>query len=179
MYLLFNGTTDEINNSNCFIRCNCPFILESEGGYMTINELMERNRINAAEPGIPRSDYASWQEDGILPDIEGEKIIYKCVPFYTVDASVLTYNTQKSFTRNAVAGNSCILRCCTTIPYKIFYDLLCILGYNGIAEFFWGYKATRITFQSHKYYSIDPSKYRAKQGCLDPKYATPALIEDI
>ncbi|EAY14758.1 hypothetical protein TVAG_038660 [Trichomonas vaginalis G3] len=80
---------------------------------------------------------------------------------------------------HAVAGNSCVFRCFLTTPYKIFYYLLCIIGYNGISNFIWKYNATRITFISHKVYSRDPKAYRAKYGCLDPNFANQALTNDI
>ena len=87
---------------------------------MTINELIDRNRTNAAEPDFPRNNYASWQEDGVLPEIEGAKIIYKCTPTYKLDVLDFSYRNPNNFTMHAVAGNSCVFRCFLTTPYKIF-----------------------------------------------------------
>lgn len=134
--------------------------------------------------------FGSWQETAPREKITKEKVIYKCNPHYkykenmreeleradaAITASVKGVSgLARSFdvfdfsgmTKRAIYGDNCVFNVFPTCCYRFFYEILFILGYNGISDFFWNLNAQRIVFKSMKEMSMDDS-LRAKFGERD------------
>ncbi|EAX98505.1 hypothetical protein TVAG_354430 [Trichomonas vaginalis G3] len=136
--------------------------------------------------------YCTWQEDGDRQPLKGEKVIYTCIPVIDLDRTMdntlntaynaylsrfceseanrfvkLRYKPPQNFVYRAIAGNSFAFKYFTTIPYRIFYEILFFFGFNGISDFFWSYKAKRYIFYSQKKIGHEASSYRARYGERD------------
>lgn len=181
------------------------FFAESKAERIPLSELYEKDNLNALFAGNlyyvgPKPDhgeqvqinYGSWQEDGVRYQIEGEKIIYKCVSCTYLDNSMNAeenrayyevkrlcaqnnddmytsemYVPPENFTYRAIAGESLVFEYFTTKAYRIFYEFLFLLGLNGISDFFWSYKAKRHIFYSEKKVDFETNGYRTKYGEQD------------
>lgn len=135
--------------------------------------------------------YGSWQENGVMIPIEKKKIFYHCSSFYKYDHNMdkeikransiarsvydvpneakITFNqyTTEGLTGSAiVAENSCIVPCFKSCFFRFIYEILFLLGYNLIPDFFWYCGSQQIYFNSVKYISADKD-LRAMAGERD------------
>lgn len=135
-------------------------------------------------------NYSTWQENGNLDQIQNQKVIYCCYPRYVYNENMrleieraLTAAANKvkeasqyyssydvfevsGMIRRAYYGDSATFNTFPKTLYRILYEILLLIGYNGISDFFWNRNTQRIIFESVKEVSMDGS-LRARFGERD------------
>lgn len=137
-------------------------------------------------------NYGSWQENGTRVPITADKVFYTCKPHYRYmenmreeiekanliakeKAKDSVYSTTSydifetnGMTMSAVAAtNSCPVQTFKSCGYKTFYEILFLIGYRPISDFFYFYGGQVINVTSNKVISNDQNELRAKQNERD------------